>query len=137
MNSNKKTVQHSDKQLRLFGLLLSCVIIFWCSIALWKQYLALPTSMVLYAAALLLASTAIIKPGLLNSFHHYWLRVFSWFNKILTWTSLLIAFFLIITPVAIIKRTLGSNPVHSPETMPNSYRQTSKPILREDMEHPY
>lgn len=137
MNSKKNIHQHSDKELKLFGILLSVVIIFWCSIALWKHYLALQSALAIYAVALLLAIISIIKPRFLTSFHHYWLRTFSWLNKIITWTSLAVAFFLIITPTAIIKRALGSNPVHSPQTMPDSYRQISKPLPRQDMEHPY
>lgn len=133
--------QPTKNQLRLFGTLLAVVIVFWLCVYGWNKPTSLLTLWPGYSIAAILAAVAIIYPPWLKGVYHYWLKAAHYLNKIITTITLSLTFFIVITPVALVKRAFGNDALFgtktTPKTMTNSYRQTSEPIKPEDMEHPF
>ena len=127
----------TKKELRLFGLLLAGVIVFWLFIYWATTETAVIRLWPGFAVAFMLASTAIVQPLGLKQLYSYWVKGFHWLNRLITAITLTCCFFVIITPTAFIRRALGHNVIFKPSYKPGSYRQKSKAIPPEDMEHPF
>lgn len=127
----------TSKELRLFGLLLAGVIVFWLFIYWVSTETALIRLWPGFATASILAATAILQPLWLKPLYIYWVKGFHWLNRLITAITLMCCFFVIITPTALIRRALGHNAISKPKYRLGSYRQNSKAIPPEDMEHPF
>jgi hypothetical protein len=125
--------------LRQFGLLLALVICFWTGVL----YLRSDSSLLAFwpglSAAGLLILVALLQPHWLHGLHHYWMKAAHGLNRLLTRITLTLSFFVIITPVALIKRATGNNALapRNSEAFGDSYRQPSAPIKADDMETPF
>ena len=127
----------TKKELRLFGLLLAGVILFWSFIYWVSKEIDLLSLWPVFAVVSALATVAIIRPLWLSGFYCYWVKGASWLNRLITGITLGCCFFVIITPIALIRRAIGHNAIFKPKYAPDSYRQNSKAIPPEDMEHPF
>ncbi|ARN74313.1 SxtJ family membrane protein [Oceanicoccus sagamiensis] len=125
------------KQLRLFGVILSAVMVFWLTVYGFSQQLSLNSLWPGYCIASILFAIAIINPPWLSQPYRYWLKGAHGLNRLITATTLGICFFCIITPTAFIKRAFGNDAMFKPSHLPNSYRQNSEVITPSDMEHPF
>jgi Saxitoxin biosynthesis operon protein SxtJ len=125
------------KELRLFGLLLAIVIVFWLLIYWASKGIALISLWPGLATALLLAAIAIIYPRWLKRPYLYWMKGAHWLNRLVTATTLACCFFVIITPTALIKRALGHDSIFKPKYRDDSYKQNSEILPPTDMEHPF
>lgn len=125
------------KQLRQFGLSLGFVVFFWQSIYFYfreEPLVLFSFGAYLPSASLLLL--ALIIPNSLRGLFHYWMLIVELLNKLLTWFTMSVVYFVIITPVALLRRVMGKSIVTS-NKLENSTKKISKQIMKEDMEHPY
>jgi len=106
-----KQVPVSVKQLRIFGLALSAVIVFWSFI--FNYWLG-------NVIAALLASMAFIAPGSLNRFYDFWLKFITIINKIISTSLMSLVFIMVITPTALIGRLVGHDMLRNKTTLQGS-----------------
>ena len=91
-----------------------------------------------WAVPLPLVLLAIFVPRWLRPFYVGWLR----FGAVLNWINsriiLSFIFFLILTPMALVRRLLGADPLQlRDDADAESYRQESEPVEAEDMKAPF
>ncbi len=125
------------KQLRFFGLSLAAALTFWVFIYCWVATTKLLSPWPAWLVIVFLAGLALFKPELLRGVYLYWMKLAEWLNIFITTLLLGSIFFLIITPVAFIKRLLGDDALSQSSTLPDSYRIKSVQMNKRDMEHPY
>jgi len=124
-------------QLRIFGISLSIAISFWLSFYLYFRDDALVLmSLLFYSLPALVLLFAVFKPDALRIIFKYWMLAVEALNKLLTWFTMSIVFFVIITPIALVRRVMGKSVVSSNKRL-NSSKKISKQIAKEDMENPY
>jgi len=124
-------------QLRIFGISLSLVISFWTSIYLYFRDDAFVLVFFwVYSLPMIVMLLSIFKPDSLRTIFHYWMLVVESLNKLLTWFTMSVVFFVIITPVSLLRRAMGKSIVSSNKLL-NSSKTISKQITKEDMENPY
>ena len=127
----------NQRQLRIFGLLLSLVICAWVSYFFIKSASSDSIWWVGYFPAAGLALLALLKPNALKGFFKLWMRIVEALNKILSDILMTIVFICIITPSALIRRLTGHNALFNDDFIMNSYRIKSEPLDSKDMEKPY
>jgi len=125
------------KQLRFFGLSLATALTFWVFIYCWVATTKLLSLWPAWLVIVFLAGLALFKPEFLRGVYLYWMKLAEWLNIFITTLLLGSIFFLIITPVAFIKRLLGDDALSQSSTLPDSYRIKSVQMNKRDMEHPY
>jgi len=125
------------KQLRFFGLSLAAALTFWVFIYCWVATTKLLSLWPAWLVIVFLAGLALFKPEFLRGVYLYWMKLAEWLNIFITTLLLGSIFFLIITPVAFIKRLLGDDALSQSSTLPDSYRIKSVQMNKRDMEHPY
>lgn len=85
-----------------------------------------------------LGVAGLFTPRLLRPVYYGWMRVALWMSRLTTPIILGVAFFLVITPFALVLRALGKDPMRrkwDPAT--DSYRVEVKRTSRESLEKPY
>ncbi|MFT5350600.1 MAG: ABC-type uncharacterized transport system permease subunit [Planctomycetota bacterium] len=127
----------TEKQLELFGVILSAVISFWLLVYWFKSEKSLINLWPYWLVMVLLLSIAMIMPLRLKIFYLKWMKAAELINKIVVNFMLCVIFFLLITPIAFIKRILGDDPLRKPHYIEGTYRQQSNFIKPEDMENPF
>jgi len=125
------------KQLRFFGLSLATALTFWVFIYCWVATTKLLSLWPAWLVIVFLAGLALFKPEFLRGVYLYWMKLAEWLNIFITTLVLGSIVFLIITPVAFIKRLLGDDALSQSSTLPDSYRIKSVQMNKRDMEHPY
>lgn len=99
-----KNLQDDKQTLRKFGLTSSIALIVIAAIVYWrKDLLGLP----LIVTATALTLTALIVPRVLKYVYYVWMSVAMILQFIVTHIILTLLFFLVFTPVGLIKRTFG------------------------------
>lgn len=133
------TNQKADtKQLRLFGLALAIATLFWTLIYFWQSSAILLDLWPAFLVSFCLLLVAIFIPHVFATIYPKWIKAANFLNVVITNITLGIAYFIIITPVAFIKRILGHDSLAGREEyLPNSYRQHSTIIKPQDMESPF
>lgn len=99
----------SPKELRRFGITVAIPLALLAGLGVWRGHLVLP--IVLGGLAILLAGLAVVAPNLLSPVHRVWMQVayaLGWFN---TRVLLAIVYFLVMTPIGIVMRLLGRDPL--------------------------
>jgi hypothetical protein len=96
------------REIRKFGLVALVFFGCLCGLEIWKQKV-LPT----YVFGLLsvLGLGFILFPGPLRPVHAAWLKVAHRLGKIITGLTLALAYYLVITPAALLKRVFGGRPL--------------------------
>ena len=112
------------KQIRKFGLI--ALIFFGClfAIGLWVEK---PLPIYLFGSLSALGLGFILFPNQLRPVFVSWLKVAHYIGKIITALVLTIAYYLVITPAALIKRIFGGTPLPiKPDRNVSSYWVTRK-----------
>ncbi len=107
------------KQIRKFGLIALIFFGSLCVLGIWKEK-PLPTY--LFGALSLLGLGFILIPVQLEPAFAAWLKIAHLIGRIVTTMILTLAYYLVITPSAIIKRLFGGNPIPvQPDKEASSY----------------
>lgn len=107
------------KQIRKFGLIALIFFGCLCALGIWS-YKPLPTYLFGTLAALGLGF--ILFPYQLRPVYDAWLKIAHFLGRIFTTLILALAYYLVITPSAIIKRLFGGNPIPvKPDRKASSY----------------
>jgi len=100
-----KTVQ----ELRKFGFAFSGGLTLLGSLLLWRG--KAPAPWVLGAAAVVL-TLALLAPAALRPLEKLLATIFRWVTASLTYVILVLTYYLVVTPIGIIMRLLGKDPLH-------------------------
>jgi len=124
----------TTKELRSFGFILAGGFpLMFGLVAPWSRGHAWPW--IVGGLALLLALAA---PAVLRPFYYVWMKiglVLGWIN---TRIILTVCFYLLITPVGLVMRLAGKDPMHRhPDDQADSYRKPSEELPPERMKAPY
>ena len=103
----------SSKDVRKFGIIAFVFFGALCGVGLWTEK---PVPASVFGALSVLGLGFIVAPGPLKPLHSAWLRVAHLLGRIITLLMLTIAYYLVITPVALVKRLVGGRPL---PTKPN------------------
>ena len=99
----------------------------------WQSYPRWPW----YAGALLVL-WALLAPATLRGLYRGWMRVAHVLGRITTPLLMGVVFFLVLTPVALVMRLAGRDPMRRAlQPGADSYRQDSSPTERRDLERPF
>ena len=126
-----------DAGLRRFGLLLAAFLVLTLGLALpWLWGFALPWWP--WALAGALAACAWLAPARLGPVYRYWMK----FAAVLGWVNtrllLALAFYLVLTPTALVLRALGRNPLaRGFDPGAPSYRKRCRPRPADHLEKPF
>jgi predicted membrane protein len=132
------TIPELDTQgLRKFGLTFAAIIACLFGLALpWLFGFAYPAWPWVVAAVFVL--WGLLAPDTLNPFYRLWMRFGLLLNAVMSRVVLGIMFFGIITPVGLIMRAVGHDPLaRKREADVTSYRTVSRPRSPSHMERPF
>jgi hypothetical protein len=107
------------KEVRKFGLI--AFLFFGClaGLGLWRQKLIPAYG---FGVLSILGIGFVLLPGLLSPVYKHWLRVAHLIGQAVTLVTLTLAYYLVITPSALIKRIFGGRPLPiRPDTHLSSY----------------
>ena len=99
----------SPSELRRFGLTLALPLAFLATLGAWRGHTTLPAVLAGLAAAL--GGLAFMAPHWLRLVHAYWMRGaegLGWFN---TRVLLGLVYFFVMTPIGIVMRLMGRDPL--------------------------
>ena len=115
MNSNSI----KSKEIRKFGLIALVFFGLLFALGLWKHK---PIPMYLFGALSLLGLGFILIPSQLKPVHSIWLKLAHLIGRIVTTIILAMAYYLVITPSALLKRLFGGAPLPvKPDKSARSY----------------
>ena len=115
MNSNST----KSNEIRKFGLIAFIFFGLMCSLGIWKHK---PVPIYLFGTLSLLGLGFILMPSRLKPVHSLWLKFAHCIGRIVTTIILAMAFYLVITPSALIKRLFGGAPLPvKPDKNASSY----------------
>ena len=96
------------KEIRKFGIVAFFFFGFMAAMGLWRQ----TTGFGLFFGFLSLTGMGfILLPVHFRPVYQAWLKVAHFFNRVITLLVLTLAYYLVITPFALIKRVLGGHPL--------------------------
>jgi saxitoxin biosynthesis operon SxtJ-like protein len=128
-------VSDRTKELRSFGLLVGAVFALIATVSYWsgRGIRVWP----LFAAGLLIVP-AILKPRILAPVHRVWMQLAQLLAWINTRLILILAYFIMLTPVGIIRRWLGADALGLRfDRGAGSYRTTRSPRPSSHMTHQF
>lgn len=115
MNSNSIKL----KEIRKFGLIAFIFFALLCALGLWRQK-AIP--IYLFGVLSLLGLGFILIPSLLMPVYTIWLKFAHLIGRIVTILILTVAYYVVITPFALVKRLFGGAPLPlKPDKNASSY----------------
>ena len=116
------------KQIRTFGLIALIFFGCLCALGIWLEK-SLPTYLFGILSALGLGF--ILFPHQLRPAFVAWLKIAHFFGKLITTLILALAYYLVITPAALIKRIFGGTPLPiKPDKNVSSYWVTRKEAVQ-------
>jgi len=98
----------NKKEIRRFGIIAFVFFGCLCALGLWRQK---PFAIYLFGGLSLLGMGFILLPAPLKPVHDAWLKVAYLIGKTVTIVILTLAYYLVITPSALIKRIMGGRPL--------------------------
>ncbi len=99
-------IKQNRKNLREFGIIFCIVGIVLAAISFYKNGFLTSASLILFAAALAFLASGLFTPNILKPFHKVWMSLAVIMGYILSHVVLLIAFFLVITPMGLLLRLI-------------------------------
>ena len=107
------------KEIRKFGSIALLLFGSLCALGLWKSK---PVPIYLFGSLAILGLGFILLPGPMRPIYTAWLRIAHIVGTILTKVVLTLAYFLVMTPAALIKRLFGGSPLPlKPDKETSSY----------------
>ena len=103
MNSNS-----ADKELRTFAFTLSCSLGFLGGFVLWQKG---ETGFLLWIIGMVILSLGLLKPRLLRPIHQGWMGMSFAMGFFMTHLILALMYYLVFTPVALVMRASGKDPL--------------------------
>jgi len=96
------------KEIRKFGLI--ALVFFGClsGIGIWTKK---PLPIYLFGFLSILGISFILAPSRMRPIHALWLRIAHFLSRVVTTIILTLAYYLVITPAALIKRLFGGTPL--------------------------
>jgi hypothetical protein len=94
----------------------------------------------LAALGVLLVALAVARPAMLVPFASRWMRMASLFSRIMQPVVLTVLYLAVITPMALLRRTLGRSPIARDRGAPSYWRRrepSTPELARRSMERPY
>jgi uncharacterized membrane protein len=137
--SHQKIPELDTKGLRQFGLILGCilVVVFGIILPLMWEWEIFP-NLWWIATGVLVVAWALIAPDSMRGLHHGWMRVAMAIGSVVNSIILAIVFFMMITPMGIVMRMMGKDPMRrSLDGDLRSYRVISIVKPKEHVERPY
>jgi hypothetical protein len=112
------------KSIRWFG---AIAFVFFGSLSALGLWAEKPIPSYLFGTLCVLGLGFILLPGPLKPLYHRWLKVSHFLGKAMTTMMLTLAYFIIITPAALLKRVFGGRPLPlKPDKNISSYWVTRK-----------
>tara|TARA_Y100000031_G_scaffold149725_1_gene188027 strand:+ start:94 stop:495 length:402 start_codon:yes stop_codon:yes gene_type:complete len=103
------TLSSTDrKEIRKFGVIAFLFFGLLCTIAAWRQKILIAC---LFGSLSLLGMGFLIGPGTLKPIYDKWLQIAHFIGKTITVIMLTLAYYLVITPSALIKKIFGGSPI--------------------------
>lgn len=96
-------------QRRRFGLTVGGAFVAFAAVAYWRGLGALSVTLVALGVTLIL--TGIVVPILLGPVERFWMNAAHAMSKVTTPVVMSAMYMLVLTPVGLIRRTIGSNPL--------------------------
>jgi len=123
VNSNSIDI----KEIRKFGLIALIFFGCLCAIGIWVKK---PVPIYLFGCLSLLGLAFILVPGPLRPVHAGWLKIAHFIGRAITALVLILAYYLVITPTAFIKRLFGGRPlpVRPDKTASTYWVERSEPV---------
>ena len=97
-----------SRALRRFGLVMAAAFALLAVLLLFKQRPAGPYALAMAACFALLGVAA---PRVLDPVERAWMKLAGWLSAVMTYVVLTLAFFLVLTPLGLIRRLFGGDPL--------------------------
>ena len=109
----------NTKEIRKFGIIAFLFFGVLCSLGLWREK---EIPIYIFGTLSLLGIGFIFLPGLLKPVYCGWLKVAHFIGRLFTSLILMLSYYLVITPTALLKRLFGGPPLLiKPDKGANSY----------------
>ncbi|NIO22101.1 MAG: hypothetical protein GTN76_15570 [Candidatus Aenigmarchaeota archaeon] len=105
MMTNSNSV---DEELRTFAFTLSCALGFLGGLVLWRKG---EMGFLLWVIGMVILSMGLLKPRLLGPIHKGWMGMSFLMGFFMTHLILALMYYLVFTPVALVMRILGKDPL--------------------------
>jgi len=115
VNSNST----DPKEIQKFGVIAFIFFGFLCGLGVWTKK---PLPAYFFGFLSLLGCSFILAPSRLRPIYRTWLRIAHFLGRVVTTVILTLAYYLVITPAALIKRLFGGPPLPiQPDEKDSSY----------------
>jgi hypothetical protein len=108
MSGEMNSSSTNQKEIRKFGIIAFVFFGCLCALGLWRQK---PFAIYFFGLLSLLGMGFILLPSLLKPVYDAWLRIAHLIGRTVTIVMLTLAYYLVITPSALIKRIFGGRPL--------------------------
>ena len=108
MSGEMNSSSTNKEEMRKFGIIAFVFFGCLCALALWRQK---PFAFYFFGVLSLLGMGFILLPSLLRPVYDAWLRIAHLIGRTVTIIMLTLAYYLVITPSALIKRIFGGRPL--------------------------
>ncbi len=98
----------ATKELRKFGFTMSCALSIVGGFALWRKG---ETGLLFWGIGFVILMVGLIRPRLLGPIHKGWMKLAFVLGFFMTHLILALMYYLVFTPVALVMRTLGKDPL--------------------------
>lgn len=123
----------SRAELRQFGLLVGGVMLVAGGWWRYRQMFAAVSLVALTAGTLLVAGAA-LAPASLRLVHRYWMAMAEAMSFVMTRVILLVVFALVVTPIGVMRRMVGADPLRRRGERQESYWEPY-PVRQHDRRH--
>jgi hypothetical protein len=109
----------ASKDIRKFGITAFLFFGILCAVGIWRQK---PVPIYLFGFLSCLGLGFILIPGILEPVYRGWLNIAHFIGQVITTLMLAIAYYVVITPAALLKRLFGGRPLPlSPDPDASTY----------------
>ena len=113
------SVSTDKKDIRKFGIIALLFFGILCAVGIWRQK---PVPIYLFGFLSSLGLGFILIPGILKPVYRGWLKIAHFIGQVITTLMMAIAYYVVITPAALIKRLFGGRPLPlSPDPDASTY----------------